>query len=244
MLIGLPLTLIPTFVVTVLVIAFSSIGNDTPSVDFELINSKGTNKTAQITDYETQYNITINEVHPTIIYYSYEDNGQLTHSSYRVLEERKIENYEIGTRIEIKEYEGSSIIVGLKPYDFGMDFFLLFPIPFLIIGLPFLLYATFRLRSELKLYKTGELSQGKIVSMIPKSGLPVSNFGQAVIVHYEYEKNGQKIIGESITTDLSIISDKKKGDITPIFVSTDDQRKSCIVPKLESLRNNWNIEFE
>ena len=59
----------------------------------------------------------------------------------KVVEERKIENLEIGNDIEIKEYEGNSVIVGLKPYDFGMGFFLLFSIPFLIIGLPFLIYS-------------------------------------------------------------------------------------------------------
>ena len=244
MLIGFLFTLIPTFIVTVLIIVFSSIGNETPSIDFDLINSKGTIKTAQITDLETQYNITINGVHPTILSYSYDDNGQLINSKYRVLEERKIENLEIGNDLEIKEYEGNSIVVGLKPYDFGMGFFLLFPIPFLIIGLPFLLYSLHHLRKELKLYKNGVIGQGKIVSMIPKSGLPVSNVGQGVIVHYEYEINGQKIMGESMTTDFSIMSNKKKDDLIPIFISSDDQQKSCLVPKLESLRNNWNIDFE
>jgi hypothetical protein len=57
-------------------------------------------------------------------------------------------------------------------------------------------------------------------------------------------KNGKKIIGESITSDFSIMSDKKKGDFVPIFVSTENEEKSCIIPKLQSLKNNWNIEFE
>ena len=81
--------------------------------------------------------------------------------------------------------------------------------------------------------------------MMPKSGLPISNVGQGIIVHYEYEtRNGKKIIGESFTTDFSIMSDKKKDDFVPIFVSTENEEKSCVVPKLQSLRNNWKIEFE
>ena len=244
MLFGFLFTLIPLFLVIVLSIVFSSIGNDTPEIDYELINSQGKEKTAEITDIETQYNVTINGVHPTIISYKYSDNGKEIESKYKVLEERKIENLEIGNDIEIKEYEAKSIIVDLEPYDFGTGFFLLFPIPFLIIGLPFLLYSLHHLRKELKLYKDGVLEQGKIVSMIPKSGLPVSNVGQGVIVHYEYETNGQKIMGESMTTDFSIMSNKKKEDLIPIFISSDDRQKSCVVPKLESLRNNWKIEFE
>ncbi|MFL1013690.1 hypothetical protein [Flavisericum labens] len=244
MLIGFLFTLIPVFLVIVLTVVFSTLGNETPSVDFDLVNSKGEGKTAKITDLETQYNITINGVHPTIIHYTYQDDGQIINSKYRVLEERKINNLEIGDDIEIKEFEGSSIIEGLKPYEFGIGFILFIPIPFLIIGLPFLIYSLFHLRKEIRLYKNGELEQGKIVSMIPKSGLPISNIGQGVIVHYEYVINGRKTMGESMTTDFSVLGNKQKGDLIPIFVSTENPEKSCIVPKLEALRNNWNIEFE
>jgi hypothetical protein len=245
MLIGFLSTIIPLFLVIVLSIVFASIGNDTPEIDYELINSQGIEKTAEITDIETQYNVTINGVHPTIISYKYSRNGKEIESKYKVLEERKIEKLEIGDNLEIKELNGSTIVKDLKPYDFSTGFFLFFPIPFLIIGLPFLIYSILNLKKELELYKFGKVSKGKIISMMPKSGLPVSNVGQGIIVHYEYEsRNGNKIIGESFTTDFSIMSDKKKDDFVPIFVSAENEEKSCVVPKLQSLRNNWNIEFE
>lgn len=235
MLFGFLFTLIPLFLVIVLSIVFSTIGNDTPKVDYELINSQGKEYTAKITDIETQYNVTINGVHPTIISYKYSENGNETESKYKVLEERKIEKLEIGDDLVIKELNGSSIVKDIKPYDFSTGFFLLFPIPFLIIGLPFLIYSLLNLKKELKLFKFGKVSNGKIVS----------NVGQGIIVHYEYEtRNGKKIIGESFTTDFSIMSDKKKDDFIPIFVSNENDEKSCVVPKLESLRNAWNIHFE
>jgi hypothetical protein len=245
MLFGFLFTLIPLFLVIVLSIVFSSFGNDTPEIDYDLINSQGIETTAEITDIETQYNVTINGVHPTIISYKYSENGKEIESKYKVLEERKIENLEIGNDIEIKELNGNSIVKDLKPYGFSIWFFLLIPIPFLIIGLPFLIYSILNLKKELKLYKFGKVSKGKIVSMMPKSGLPVSNVGQGIIVHYEYEtRNGKKNIGESFTTDFSIMSDKKKDDLVPIFVSAENEEKSCVVPKLQSLRNNRNIDFE
>lgn len=245
MLFGFLFTLIPLFLVIVLSIVFSSIGNDTPEIDYDLINSQGKERTAVITDIETQYNVTINGVHPTIISYKYSENGKEIESKYKVLEERKIKKLEIGSNLEIKELNGNSIIKDLKPYDFSTGFFLLFPIPFLIIGLPFLIYSLLNLKKEVKLFKFGKVSKGKIVSMMPKSGLPVSNVGQGIIVHYEYEtRNGNKIIGESFTTDFSIMSDKKKDDLIPIFVSNENDEKSCVIPKLESLRNGWNIDFE
>lgn len=244
MLIGFVFTLIPIFLVIILTLVFSSIGKDIPAVDYELIDSKGEEVTAKISDLETQYNITINGVHPTIISYSYQKNGQKFNSKYLVLEERKIQNLEIGSQVAIKEFEGNTIIKGLKPYEFLTGFFLLFPIPFLIIGLPFLIFSLYHLRKELRLYKYGQVQRGQIVSMIPKAGLPVSNVGQGVIVHYEYETNGKKTMGESLSSDFSIISNNQKGDFIPIFVSTENSEKSCIVPKLEAMRNNWKIEFE
>ncbi|MDT0295885.1 hypothetical protein ACFQ3R_14650 [Mesonia ostreae] len=242
---GFGFTVFPLFIATILLIIFSSLGNETPKVDYELISSQGKEITAEIIDIETQYNVTINGVHPTIISYQYSENGKETESKYKVLEERKIEKLEIGNSLQIKELNGNSIVKGLKPYDFQVGFLLLFPIPFLIIGLPFLIYSIRNLKKEVKLYKFGKVFKGKIVSMIPKSGLPISNVGQGIIVHYEYETiSGKKIIGESFTTDFSIMSDKRKDDFVPIFVSAENKEKSCVVPKLQSLRNNWNIEFE
>lgn len=243
MFIGFLFTILPVFLVTVLVIVFSIIGNDTPSVNIDLIKEKGTEKTAEITGLDTQYNITINNVNPTIIHYTYENNGKTIQSKYRVLEKRKIEDLEIGSAITIKEYEGDSIIMGLKPYDFGIWWILLLPIPFLFIGIPLLIYSILQVRKEVNLYKYGTLSNGKIISMMPKSGLPITNIGQGVIVHYEYEVNGTKMIGESITTDFSIMSNKKKDDMIPIFVATKQPNKTCVVPKIEALKNNWNVQF-
>jgi len=158
MLFGFLFTLIPLFLVIVLSIVFSSIENDTPEIDYDLINSQGKERTAVIKDIETQYNVTINGVHPTIISYKYSENGKEIESKYKVLEERKIEKFEIGSNLEIKELNGNSIVKDLKPYDFSTGFFLLFPIPFLIIGLPFLIYSLLNLKKNSN-YSNSEKSQ-------------------------------------------------------------------------------------
>jgi hypothetical protein len=245
MIFGIMFTLMPIVIVIILSIVFSSIGNDTPKVDYDLINENGKEVTAEITDIETQYNVTINGVHPTIISYRYEENGKQRGSKYKVLEQRKIAQMEIGDDLEIKVFEGSSIIKGLKPYDFPFGLFMLIPLPFLLMGSPFLIYAIVHLKRELKLYKLGKVAQGKIVSLIPKPGLPLSNIGRGVYVHYLYQtSNGNKITGESISTDQSLLFDKNIGDIIPIFISQEDESKSCMVPKLAAFRNGWDIPFE
>jgi hypothetical protein len=235
--------LIPGFVVIILMIVFSSIDNDAPKVDLDLIHAKGVDKTARIIDIETQYNISINGVHPTIIHYSYNDNGQDRVSKYRVLEDRKIQDFGVGTEIDIKLYQGSSIILGLKPYNLEKGLFLLILFPFLVVGAPFLAYSVYHLLKEIKLYKHGNLMQGRLISSIQKRGLPFSNIGQSVSVLYEYEINGQRMVGESKTDDLSFVNNQS-GDLIPIFVSNSNPKNSCMVPKQEAFRNSWNIKFE
>lgn len=81
--------------------------------------------------------------------------------------------------------------------------------------------------------------------MMPKSNFLLSFLGKAIIVHYEYQVDGEKLMGESLNSDFSLLSDKKKGDYVPIFVMRGKKKvPSCVVPKLEALRNHWAIEFE
>ena len=91
---------------------------------------------------------------------------------------------------------------------------------------------------ELELFKFGMISKGQIIAILPKSN-------KGVYVHYDYElNNGKKSFGESFTKDLSLLTRKKKGDFISIFISRVDEKVSCMVPKSESERNNWNIVFE
>ena len=51
------------------------------------------------------------------------------------------------------------------------------------------------------------------------------------------------MLGETLITELSMMREKKRDDLVPIFISVEDEEKSCIVPKLESYKNGWNIDF-
>jgi hypothetical protein len=116
-------------------------------------------------------------------------------------------------------------------------------IPFLIIGLTLLGLLYLRVRGEITLYKHGEIKEAEIVSMTPKNGLPISGIGQGVTVNYQYKATrGQSILGESFTSDYTILNSKKQGDLIKIFVSADSESKSCLIPKLDQIRNNWKID--
>lgn len=230
---------------TIFTLVFSLTGNDMPKVDYELIDAQGIETTAEISNIETDYTVTVNGLHPTVISYQYIEDGQAIESEYKVLEEVKVEALAAGDDITIKSLNGQSVIKNIKPYHFPTTLFFLAPIPFLLFGLPFLLYIIVTTSKELKLYKYGQVKSARIVSIMPKYTIPFISIGQGVKVHYEYETgDGNKIVGESVTSDFSIISDKRTGDTIPIFVEPDNEYKSCVVPKLDALKNNWHINFE
>lgn len=242
---GIILIVVPTLLIVLFSLIFSSFGDDTPEVDYELIDSKGKETTAVVTDIDIQYNVTINGVHPTIISYQYDEKGKEIESQQKVLEVRKVEELEIGDEIAIKTLDGNSIIKNMDPYEFPFKIFSIFPIFIISIGIFFLLYSIISIRKEINLYKFGNLSKGRIISIMPKQGLPISNIGQGIVVHYEYEtKNGYNVFGESFTSDLSLIGYKKKDDLIPIFISPKNEHFSCIITKSDSYKNNWNIDFE
>jgi hypothetical protein len=232
-----------TFIIT-FTAAFAFTGDKTPEIDYDLINSKGNETIGKITNIETEYNTTINGVHPTLITYSYPSNGKEIESKYKVLEERKVEQLELGSEIPIKELDNSSIIVGLKPFSFPVWIFMIPLSIFLIAGLIVLSIPFIKIQKELKLYKYGKVSKAKISYMMPIPGLPVTNFGQGVTIYYEYETtDGKKILDNSFTSNFSILGVKKQDDYIPIFVFSDRKEQSCVVPQLESIKNNWNIDF-
>lgn len=239
---GLIFSFFALLMLVIFTLIFSLTDNDSPKIDYDLIDSQGIETSAEVTNIEVESNVTINDIHPTIISYQYLKNNEAVRSKYKVLEGERIEELQVGDNLAIKELNGQSIIQNLKPYRFPVALLFLIPIPFLLFTMPFLIYLFISTRKELKLYKYGQVATARIVSMMPKYAIPIISLGQGVIVHYEYEtRNGNKVIGESLTTDFSIISDKRTGDRVSIFVAANNEHESCVIPKLESLRNNWDI---
>jgi hypothetical protein len=236
------LTFIPFLFGGLFLLIFSIAGSDSPKVDYELVDRNGTTTQATISNIEIQSNISINNEHPRIVSYSYLSGDKLTDDKFRALDSVKVSRMTIGDTIQIKHHNGQTIIVDLKPYAFPTDILLLVLIPILIIGLITLGLLYWRVKGQIDLFKNGTVKNAEIVSMTPISGLPISGIGQRVKVHYQYlTTSGQKLLGESTTTDYTILASKKQGDTINIFVSRDNEAESCLFSKLDEVRNNWKI---
>jgi hypothetical protein len=239
---GLVFTLMPLGVGVVLLSVFTMLDSDVPKVDYEQVNKNGQSTTATITKIVTQQNVTINDQHPSIISYKYSNGDKEIETQYRVLDPDKIQSMNVGDTIEVKYLSDSSILPGLERFEFPLGFFLRILTPLLVVGLALLIFLYLRVRNEIDLYRRGEVRDAQIISMTLTRGLPISGIGQGITVHYRYDTTrGQSIVGESFTNDYSLLNSRKQGDIVKIFVSADDESKSCLISKLDEVRNNWKI---
>lgn len=235
-------TLIPFLFGGLFLLIISIAGSDSPEVDYELVKANGTTTQAIINNIEVQSNISINNEHPRVVSFSYQNENKLIDDKFRALDSIKVSRLGIGDTIQIKHYNGQTIIADLKPYSFPTDILILILTPILVIGLIALGLLYWRVKGQIDLFKNGTVKNADIVSMTPVSGLPISGIGQRVKVHYQYlAANGQKLLGESATTDYSILTSKKQGDNIKIFVSPDKETESCVFSKLDEIRNDWKI---
>jgi hypothetical protein len=243
-LIGIVFTSLSIFVFIPLIIILSAtLKAPYEKYDFEKITKNGVEKDAKITAINTVRNVSINYDHPKIISYAYENNGQTIQDKFETIDLDKIADFNIGTGIKILAYENQSAIKGLKPFTFPIELFYLLPGVFLLVGIAFMLVGLIPALRTFNLYKTGIVKDAYIVSMAPNTGgLLVRGFQPNILVNYYYsDQFGNKVFGQSTTADFLILNEKKAGDKVKIFVSEKDETKSCLVPKLEAMKYNWDV---
>lgn len=210
--------------------------------NFERIEQNGTELNAKITNLKSINNVSINGENPLKISYEYSLNGSNKSDNFQTMDFEKINEMKIGNEIKIKAFENESKIQNLEPFSFPFYLFYFLPIIFFITGSIFSSIGLIPVWRDYNLYKNGFVKEGIIISLTPNSGLPFTNFGQSILINYYYSaKNGQKIFGKSKTTDFSIMIEKKAEDKIKLFVSENDETKSCVIPKLETMKNNWRI---
>jgi hypothetical protein len=211
--------------------------------NFDEINKNGIEKDAKITSIKTVNNVTVNDEHPRIISYEYENNGQSVSDRFETLDLDKISNFNTATAIQILVYKGQSLIKDLTPFSFPVYLFFILPAIFLLIGIPFLLSGLIPALKIFNLYKTGIVKEAHVVSMtLNSSGLSIRGSQQNILVNYYFlDELGHKIFGKSTTNDFLILNEKKEGDIVKVFVSESDETQSCLIPKLEAVKNNWAV---
>ncbi|MBL0743696.1 hypothetical protein [Chryseolinea lacunae] len=211
-------------------------------VDYDNINANGKQTTPTLTNIETQDNIAINNKHPSILTYTYSSENGNTESKFRTLAPDQVDRMKVGDKVDVKYLGQESIIVGLDQFGSPTKYIYGGITVFLIVGLSFLIYLFFRAKHELDLFRYGKVVDAELISVSPRRGGAKQRMRPAVDVHYQYTtSSGQKILAESWTNDLLVLNGKKHGDVIKVFVSPVDEGKSCLIPRLEAVRNGWGL---
>jgi len=241
---GLVFTILSIFVFIPLIVILSvTLKKPYERYDFDKIRSFGIEKIANVTGVRTVANVTMNEQHPVVISYEYQDDGRTVSDHFETLDKDKIKDIAVGSKINILVYENQSTIKSLVPFSFPVGAFYILPAMFFIIGTAFLLIGFIPALGKFNLYKHGIVKDAYIVSVSAETGFGFPlNRRQNMIVNYYYtDAHGNKIFGDSTTDDLLMLNGKKTGDEIKILVSEADERKSCLIPHLEALKYNWAI---
>jgi hypothetical protein len=195
--------------------------------------------TGVILDIETQYSTTVDNEHPSIISYRYQDNGREVKSRIKTLDPDKVSRLSVGDSVIVKYLDDQSMIASMEPFEFPIDLFLLIPGAFFVAGLVIALIVAFATQQEIMLFKQGKVTKAEVLS-ITRMRIGRS---ESLKVNYQYKgDSGRMHITEKRTKDISLANSLKSGDTIKIFVSPADESKSTLIPKLEVARNNWRID--
>jgi hypothetical protein len=241
---GLVFVLMPLLILVPLLLVLShTLSQPYERYDFEHITRQGTTAVASITSVEPLTNVTINNEHPRVISYTYPGAGGAVADNFQTMDLDKVSRLKVGDTITIKTLGKESVIPSLEPFSFPFQFFFILPGVFLLIGIPFLLIGLLPALRDYRLYKRGLVQDATVLGISTKTiRMSRSSTQQAYVVSYEYAGlTTSKLVGESLTNDILLVQEKKFGDKVKIFVSETDETKSCLVPRLEALKNNWQI---
>lgn len=204
------------------------------------ILAAGMETNAEVTRIETIHNEQINGINPRRISFCYQVNGHTNLASMETLSVDETSDWKPGRKIVIRYLGNEATIPSLEPADFPWAIFLLIPLFFGILGLPFLIYCIIHARNKLKVMKLGIVKKAQLLSFAPVVSFGISWFFKTRFeVNYVFQsEKGFEVFGKSLTTDLALLNEKKKGDEIEILVLPDQEIKSLILdfPTLQRLR--------
>ncbi|WP_025742802.1 hypothetical protein [Aquimarina pacifica] len=226
---GLLFTIPLLFLLIPFLILTSNINKNSTSANYEVLLKEGLQTKGILKNFETVYEVSINNEHPIIITYTFLKEKETKIDSYQTFVPNKVKKLSKGQEIEIKYSEKGSVVVGFPPYTFPTYLIGLIFIIFPLIGLPFLIILIIKTTKEFYLYKKGTLTSGIIFSISDNLGLMFTKFGHSVTVTYKYkDTQGNLYYGKSRSVDLSEIKKMEKGDKINILISPKTPSESTI----------------
>jgi hypothetical protein len=136
--VGIILCTLPTLVVAILLIVFSSMKRDYDDYDRDLILVNEIRSQGEVTDIEVRTNIEIENQNPYIFKYTYWNGADHVKDSGEVLGSHEVQKIQIGDHIPVGFWNNESIILEHERSTVPLGLFYVIPAVFIPIGFMFL----------------------------------------------------------------------------------------------------------
>jgi hypothetical protein len=207
-------------------------------VDHVRIRAEGKEATARVVGVETLHNITINGTNPRQVRFTYQADGQVREGSMDTMSVETVAKWQPGQEIVIRYLGNEASVPALEPVDFPFWLFLWAPLPFMAVGVPFLLYAIAGARRQIDILRRGVAAKARFIAFAPVESRGVRFIKTQFEVSYAYvSQSGEALTGASLTTDLALLNEKKKGDELDILVLPHQENRSLLLdgPRLKKM---------
>ncbi len=185
-----------------MVITFLSIfDSHSENLSYDEIANNGDVQTAVIYEVIKNTNTTVNGENPNIIKYHSKHINDSLRGKTQLMPDVSF-GFNVGVTINVKYYQGQSIIEGKKPYEFPFKIFLFIPFIFgLIFFVPALIWwkITF---NKFNVYKKGTIIEGSFLYAAPINTW--ADIVSRIKVGFKVESDYYE--GTSIITDLDLIN--------------------------------------
>lgn len=225
---GLFFGIFPSIIAIRFLLILLTLNADKPN--FTLIDKKGIEVEGVIDKKEIVSNTTINGENPIKVTYTYQDNEGVKRDSIETMSLSTVNNWKVGDKIRVKYHEGDSIIPDAEPVNFPFWVFSLIPLIPSCVGLTFLGWGLAGAWKKRYLYSRGEERVGKIISMAPTGGDRMFFLKPSFRIHYAFEnQNGKTSYGDSVSSDIALMNEKRKGDDIFLLISPVNERVNCVL---------------
>jgi hypothetical protein len=205
---------------------FSSILPKQP--DAAKIQALGATAPAEVTNISIVKNLTINGVHPRRISFRYETDSGPQQGFMDTMAADEISDWKPGHPIIIRYLGKEATIPALPPVDLRIFQFL--PLLFSLIGLATLLHCLVRAQRKTTILKAGVPRDAALFAWVPVSARILWFTKTRFEVTYSFPGiDGKELFGSSMTDDLALLNEKKKGDTLQILILEDNPKRSVLV---------------
>ena len=207
---------------------FAIAGHNEPVPDYDRIEAEGITTEGEIISIYTKTNITINNEHPTVISYNYARDGELMHDTFTTLAPDRVNLLRVGDTITVRYLDDASMIEGLEPFEFPFNVILwIVATPFALAAVVLVIILLVQTQRIVHLYKYGEVKDASVISIAPSG----TALGRQLEIYYQYATRLGPVSGKSVSHDHALQFERKYGDTIKVFVSPNDESKSCVAPQ-------------